>query len=78
MWMSLSVFVFLSFLSLDAIEWYVMFAMHVFCKAVLVFLSFSQDNKTSCLVAHENSTFLKNVNRSICVLYLVNGCSFGL
>ena len=57
--MSLSVCVFLSFLSLDAIEWYVMFVMHVFCKAVLVFLSFSQNNKTSCLVAHENSTFLK-------------------
>ena len=77
MQMSLSVCVFLSFLSLDAIEWYVMFVMHVFCKAVLVFLSFSQ-NKTSSLVAHENSTFLKNVNHSTCVLYLVNGCSFGL
>ena len=82
MWMSLSVCVFLSFLPLDAMEWYVMyvcgiFVRHVFCKALLVFLSFSQ-NKTSGLVAHENSTFKKNVNHSICVLYLVNGCSFGL
>ena len=60
--MSLSVCVFLSFLPLDAMEWYVMyvcvffFVRHVFVKAELVFLSFSQ-NKTSGLVAHENSTF---------------------
>ena len=59
--MFLSVCVFLSFLPLDAMEWYVMyvcgiFVRHVFVKAELVFLSFSQ-NKTSGLVAHENSTF---------------------
>ena len=79
-WMSLSVCVILLFYPLDAMKLYVMyvcgiFVRHVFCKAVLVFLSFWQ-SKTSGLVAHENSTF-KNVNRSICVLYLVNGCSFG-
>ena len=57
----LSVCVFLSFPSLDAMEWnalYVcgIFVRHVFVKAVLVLLSFSP-NKTSGLVAHENSTF---------------------
>ena len=61
MWMFLSVCVILLFHPLDAMEWYVMyvcgiFVRHVFCKAVLVFLSFLQ-NKTSGLVAHENSTF---------------------
>ena len=57
----MDVFICLSFLPLDAMEWYVMyvcgiFVRHVFVKAELVFLSFSQ-NKTSGLVAHENSTF---------------------
>ena len=68
--MSLSVCVFLSFLPLDAMEWYVMyvcgiFVRHVFVKAVLVFLSFSQ-NKTSGLVV----PFKSNLNCSICVLYI--------
>ena len=59
--MPLSVCVLLSFLPLDAMEWYVMnvcgiFVRPVFVKAVLVFLLFSP-NKTSGLVAHENSTF---------------------
>ena len=80
--MSLSVCVFLSFLPLDAMEWYVMcvcgiFVRHVFVKAELVFLSFSQ-NKTSGLVAHENSTFLKKKLQYLCLIYSVNGCSFGL
>ena len=57
----MDVFICLSFLPLDAMEWYVIyvcgiFVRHVFVKAELVFLSFSQ-NKTSGLVAHENSTF---------------------
>ena len=60
-------------LPLDAMEWYVVyvcgiFVRHVFVKAELVFLSFSQ-NKTSGLVAYENSTF-KKLNCSICVLYI--------
>ena len=59
MWMCVCVS--LSFLPLDAMEWYLMyvcgiFVRHVFVKGELVFLSFSQ-NKTSGLVAHENSTF---------------------
>ena len=51
----------LLFYPLDGMKLYVMyvcgiFIRHVFCKAVLEFLSFLL-NKTSGLVAHENSTF---------------------
>ena len=60
-WISLSVCVILLLYPLDAIKLYVVYVCgilvrHVFCKAVLVFVSFLQ-NKTSGLVAHENSTF---------------------
>ena len=74
---------FLSFIPLDAMEWYLMyvcgiFVRHVFVKGELVFLSFSQ-NKTSGLVAHENSTFKKKIKlQYLCPIYSVNGCSFGL
>ena len=44
------------------------FVRHVFCKAVLVFLSFLQ-NKTSGLVAHENSTFKKCKSQYLCPIF---------
>ena len=60
--MSLTVCVFLLFLSFTAMQLYVVYGCDIlvrhvfFYKAVLVFLSFSQ-KKTSGLVAHESSTF---------------------